>query len=116
MRRSALTLSVSRLIDLTEQRNISLFSSFLSYHKLHYTQYGVVELFWQVGMCQVPLGVERPELAAECIGIFAVTVVMGWALVHVVAVCWGAPQQLAEEVYLIWLGLALIIGVTFVHL
>ncbi len=116
MRQSALTLSVSQLIDLTEQRNISLLSSFLSYHKLHYTQYGVVELFRQVGMCQVPLGVERPGLAVECIGIFAVTVVTGWALVHVVAVCWGAPQQLAEAIFMVGLGLALLVGIALVHL
>ncbi len=63
-------------------------------------------------MCQVPLW--PPGQAAECIGAFAVTVVTGWALAHVVAVCWGAPQQLAEEVFLVGLGLALIVGV--VHL
>ncbi len=45
VRRSALTIFVSILIDLTEQRNISLVSSFLSYHKLHYTQNGVLELY-----------------------------------------------------------------------
>ncbi len=42
VRRSALTLSVSRQIDLTEQRNISLVSSFLSYREPCHTQYGVV--------------------------------------------------------------------------
>ncbi len=98
VRRSPLTLSVSQLIDLTEQRNIFLISSFLSYCELHYTQYGVVELFWQVWMCQVPLGVERPGQAAECISIFAVTMVTGWALAHVFAVCLGAPPPVYRVV------------------
>ncbi len=39
VRRSTLTLSVSRLIELTEQRNISLLSSFLSYREPRFTQY-----------------------------------------------------------------------------
>ncbi len=40
VRWSALTLSVSQLMDLTEQRNIYLYtSSFLSYCKPRYTQY-----------------------------------------------------------------------------
>ena len=65
-------------------------------------------------MCQVPLG--QPGQTAECIGTFAVTVVTRWALAHVVAVCWGAPQQLEEEVLLVELGLALIVGVALVHL
>ncbi len=43
-------------------------------------------------MCQVPLEHQQPGQAVECIGIFAVSVVTGWALAHVVAVCWGAPS------------------------
>ncbi len=62
-------------------------------------------------MCQVPLGVEQPGQAAGCIGVFTVGVVTGWALG-----CWGAQQQLAEEFFMVGLGLALIIGVALVHL
>ena len=65
-------------------------------------------------MCQVPL--EHQQQAVECIGIFAVAVVTGWVLAHVVAVCWGAPQQFAEEIFMVGLGLALLVGVTHVHL
>ncbi len=33
-------------------------------------------------------GVDRPgQVAVECIGALAVTVVMVWAMVHIVAVC-----------------------------
>ncbi len=37
--------------------------------------------------------------------------VTGFALV-----CWGAQQQLAEEFFMVGLGLALIVGVALVHL
>ena len=67
-------------------------------------------------MCQVPLEHQQPGQAVECIGIFAVSVVTGWALAHVVAVCWGAPQQLAEDIFRVGLGLALLVGVALVHL
>ncbi len=105
VRRSALTLSVSRLIDSTEQRNISLVSSFLSYRKPYHTQYGVLELLRQVGMSQVPLEHQQPGQAGDVV----------W-LAHVVAVCWGAPQQLAEDIFRVGLGLALHVGVALVHL
>ncbi len=45
-------------------------------------------------MCQVPLDLAQ---AIECVGGFAVTVVTGWALAHVVVVCWGATHQVAEN-------------------
>ncbi len=67
-------------------------------------------------MCQVTLGVKQPRQAAECIGFCAVAVVTGWELGHVVAVSWSAPKQLAEEFFMVGLGLALIIGVALVHL
>ncbi len=67
-------------------------------------------------MCQVPLGIRQPGQAVECIGVFAVAVVTGLALAHIVAVCWGAPQQLAEEFFMVRLGLAFIVSVALVHL
>ncbi len=42
-------------------------------------------------MCQVPLDLAQ---AIECVGVFAVLVVTGWALAHVVAVCWGAREKM----------------------
>ncbi len=59
-------------------------------------------------MCQVPLEHQQPGQAVECIGIFAVTVVTGWALAHVVAVCWG---ELVEEMSLLGVGLGLLTGI-----
>ncbi len=47
---------------------------------------------------------------------FAVIVVTGWVLAHVVAVCWGAPHQVAEGFSMIELGLALFAGVILIHL
>ncbi len=67
-------------------------------------------------MCQVPLEHQQPGQAVGCICIFTVTVVTGWALAHIVAVCWGAPQQVAEDFFMVRLGLALFIGVALVHL
>ncbi len=64
-------------------------------------------------MCQVPLDLAQ---AIECVGFFAVIVVTGWALAHVVAVCWGAPHQVAEGLGMIGLGLALFTGVILIHL
>ncbi len=100
-------------LDWLKERNISLVSSFLSYREPRYTQYGVVELFRQVGMCQVPLDLAQ---AIECVGVFAVIVVSGWALSHVVVVCWGAPHQMAEGLGMIGLGLALFTSVILIHL
>ncbi len=54
--------------------------------------------------------------AIECVGVFAVLVVTGWALAHVVAVCWGAPHQVAEGIFMIGLVLALFTGVALIHL
>ncbi len=67
-------------------------------------------------MCQMPLKHSQPGQAVECIGVFAVSVVTGWALAHVVAVCWGVPQQLAEDIFMVGLGLALFVSVPLVHL
>ncbi len=67
-------------------------------------------------MCQVPLEHQLPGQAVKYIGSFAVTVVTGWALAHVVAVCWGVPQQLAEDIFMVGLGLALLVGIALVHL
>ncbi len=64
-------------------------------------------------MCQVPLDLAQ---AVECIGVFAVILVTGWAHSHVVAVCWGAPHQVAEGLGMIGLGLALFPGVILIHL
>ncbi len=65
-------------------------------------------------MCQVPL--EQAQ-AIECVGIFAVLVVTGWALAHVVVVCWGAPHKVAEGIFMIGLGLALFTSVApLIHL
>ncbi len=65
-------------------------------------------------MCQVPLKHSQMRQAVECIGIFLE--VAGWVLAHVVAVRWGAPQQLADDIFMVGLGLALFVGATLVHL
>ncbi len=65
----------------------------------------------------MPLEHQQLGQAVECIGIFAVTVVTGWvlALAHVVAVCWGAPHQMAEGLDMVGLGLALFVGIILIH-
>ncbi len=63
-------------------------------------------------MCQVPIDLTQ---TVECVGVFAVLVVTGWALAHVVAVCWGAPHQMAEGLDMIGLGLALFVGIILIH-
>ncbi len=63
-------------------------------------------------MCQVTLDLAH---AIKCVGVFAVVVVMGWALAHVVAVCWCAPHQMAEGLDMIGLGLALFVGIILIH-
>ncbi len=63
-------------------------------------------------MCQVPEEASwQSQFAAECIGVVAVAVVMGWALSHLVAV-YG--DELGEEMALLGVGLGLLAGLALV--
>ncbi len=67
-------------------------------------------------MCQVQLKHRQLGQAAKCIGtVVAVTVVTGWALAQIKVVCWDVPQQVAADIFMVGLDLALLVGVTLVH-